>query len=82
MIEMLLGLGIPWCQLKANVRKIYDFKALISTLEIYGMLDYGKIVLEEFEKKLLLLKVVASRWSQTFTPDDNNKFYKSVKFLT
>ena len=55
---------------------------MISTLEIYGMLDYGKIVLEEFEKKLLLLKVAASRWSQTFIPDDNNKFYKSVKFLT
>ena len=42
MMEMLHGLGILWRLLKRYIKEIYNFKTLISTLQISGMLNYGK----------------------------------------
>ena len=55
--------------LKPNAWKIYDSKTVIFTLQISVMLNYGKIVVEEFVKELKLINVVAiSRYWQSWRP--------------
>ena len=56
MMETLLGLGIYGSLLKADVREIYYFKTLISTLQIYGMLDCGRDGFRRIWKEIKIIK--------------------------
>ena len=42
MMKMLHRLGILWWLVKIEHSEIYDSKTVISTFQIYAMLDYGK----------------------------------------